>query len=153
MTRPSPIARRALLLVPFALLGATPALASAPKKKDGEAAKADPLIKLQAMALPIIADGRVINYVFVELSMTLLPKASPTVFEGKEPLLRDTLVRIAHRAPFTRPDSYVAVDEARLKAVVLREAVALVGPGKVASVNLIKQTPKSHVPPPRPAKA
>jgi len=148
MTRPSsPIARRALLLAPLALL-ATPALANSAKKgKEGEAA-ADPVIKLQSMALPIIAGGRLVNYVFVQLSLTLKPDVPLTVFEGKEPLLRDALVREAHAKPFTRADSYVAIDEARLKASILRETTGLIGPGKVALVTVVKQTPRNFIPPP-----
>jgi len=149
MTRPSPIARRALLLAPLALLAATPAWANAPKKKGGEGEeKADPVIKLQAMALPVIADGRLINYVFVQLSLTLKPDIAATIFEGKEPILRDAVVREAHGKPFTRPDSYVALDEARLKASVLREANGLIGPGKIALVTVVKQTPRNFIPPP-----
>ena len=147
MTRPSPIVRRVLLLASLALLAATPAFASTPKKGEGED-KADPVIKLQSLALPIIADGRLVNYVFVQLSMTLKPEETAAMFEGKEPLLRDAVVREAHAKPFTRPDSYSAVDEARLKASILREANRLVGPGKVALVTVVKQTPRNFVPPP-----
>lgn len=150
MIRSTTIARRVLLIASLALLAATPALANAPKKgKGGEGEeKVDPVIKLQSLALPIIADGRLINYVFVQLSITLKAGVPTTVFEGKEPMLRDALVREAHAKPFTRPDSYVAVDEARLKASILRETAGLIGPGKVAMVTVVKQTPRNFVPPP-----
>lgn len=145
MTRPL-IARRTLLL---ALLAATPAWANAAKKKEGEAdPKVDPVIRLQSMALPIIVDGRLVNYVFVQLSLTLRPDVPVAVFEGKEPLLRDAIVREAHSKPFLRPDSYVALDEARLKASVLREVNGLIGPGKVALVTVVKQTPRNFMAPP-----
>jgi len=149
MTHPSPIARRALLLAPLALFVATPAFAGHGKKKEGEGEeKADPVIKLQSMALPVIANGQLVNYVFVQASITLKPEILVTVFEGKEPLLRDAIVREAHSKPFLRPDSYVALDEVRLKASILRQANALIGPGKVAMVTIIKQTPRNFVPPP-----
>jgi hypothetical protein len=152
MTRPSLIARRALLLAPLALFAATPAFAGHGKKKEGEGEeKVDPVIKLQSMALPIIADGRLVNYVFIQASITLKPEILVTVFEGKEPILRDAIVREAHSKPFMRPDSYVALDEVRLKASILRETNALIGPGKVAMVTIIKQTPRNFVrPPPKP---
>ena len=147
MTRSSPIARRAFLAASLALV-ATPAFAGHGKKEgEGEAAP-DPVIKLQSMALPIIADGRLVNYVFVQSSITLKPGNLVTVFEGKEPILRDAIVREAHNKPFMRPDSNVAVDEARLKASILREINGLIGPGKVAMVTIIKQTPRNFVPPP-----
>jgi hypothetical protein len=64
-------------------------------------------------------------------------------------MLRDAVVREAHNRPFTRPDSNVALDEARLKASILRETSGLIGPGKVALVTIIKQTPRNFVPPPK----
>ena len=153
MTRPSSIPRRALLAASLALL-ATPAFARSEKKKEkgkeGEAAP-DPVIKLQSMALPIIVDGKLINYVFLTMSITLKPDVPLTVFEGKEPMLRDAIVREAHTKPFTRPDSYVLLDEPRLKASILRVTNGLIGPGKVAMVTIIKQTPRNFIaPPPKP---
>lgn len=152
MTPPPPLRRRAFLAASLAL-AATPAWASSPKKgKDGEGeAKADPVIKLQSLALPIVVDGRLVNYVFVQLSMTLKPEVPVTVFEGKEPMLRDAIVREAHSKPFVRPDSYTAIDEARLKASILRETNSLIGPGKAALVTIVKQTPRNFLaPPPKP---
>ena len=156
MTRPSPVARRAFLTTSLALL-ASPAFARSAKKekkggKEGEGEEAaDPVIKLQSMALPIIAGGRLVNYVFVQMTITLKPGELVTVFEGKEPLLRDAIVREAHGKPFLRPDSYVALDEVRLKASVLRETNSLIGPGKVALVTVVKQTPRNFIaPPPKP---
>jgi hypothetical protein len=85
------------------------------KKKEGEGEEApDPVIKLQSMALPIIAGGKLINYVFLQMTITLKPEGVPvTVFEGKEPMLRDAIVREAHpsrstsaptaMSPSTRP--------------------------------------------------
>ena len=153
MTRPSLTSRRALLTASLALL-ATPAFARSAKKekkggKEGEGEEApDPVIKLQSLALPIIANGKLINYVFVQMTITLKPEVLTTIFEGKEPILRDAIVREAHSKPFMRPDSYVALDEARLKASVLRETNALIGPGKVAAVTVVKQTPRNFIAPP-----
>ena len=152
MTRPSLTSRRVLLTASLALL-ATPAFARSAKKekkggKEGEEESPDPVIKLQSMVLPVIAGGRLINYVFVQMTITLKPEMLTASFEGKEPQLRDAIVREAHSKPFVRPDSYVALDEARLKAAVLRETDRLIGPGKVALVTVVKQTPRNFVAPP-----
>lgn len=152
MTRPSLTSRRVFLAASLALL-ATPAFARSAKKekkggKEGEEEAPDPVIKLQSMALPVIAGGRLINYVFVQMTITLKPAELTNSFEGKEPQLRDAIVREAHSKPFIRPDSYVALDEARLKAAVLRETNRLIGPGKVALVTVVKQTPRNFVAPP-----
>ncbi|MFZ0270092.1 hypothetical protein [Caulobacter sp.] len=155
MTRPLLTSRRVLLTASLALL-ATPAFANSAKKekkggKEGEEEAPDPVIKLQSMVLPVIVGGKLINYVFVQMTITLKPEVSTTVFDDKEPHLRDAIVRQAHSKPFVRPDSYVALDEARLKAAVLRETNGLIGPGKVALVTVVKQTPRNFVaPPPKP---
>lgn len=156
MTR-SALSRRAVLAfaAPLALCAA-PAFASGEEKKkkeggEGEKEKEDPVIKLGSMALPIVAEGRLINYIFVELSLTLPPAGDVTAFAGKEPLLRDALVRAAHKQPLNKPGSYVLLDEGKVKVIVMREAIALVGKGKVAAVTVGKQTPRNFVPPPKPA--
>lgn len=154
-TRPTVSRRAALALVAPLVLCAAPAFASGKEKKkeggEGEKEKEDPVIKLGSMALPIVDQGRLINYVFVDLSLTLPPTGDVTAFAGKEPLLRDALVRAAHKQPFNKPGSYVLLDEGKLKATVMREAAVLVGKGKVASVTVGKQTPRNFVPPPKPA--
>ncbi|MBI1685631.1 hypothetical protein [Caulobacter hibisci] len=155
----SAVSRRAVLAFAAAplVLAAAPAFARSDKKKEkkeggeGEKEAPDPVIKLGSMALPIVAEGRLINYVFVDLSLTLPPEGDVTVFAGKEPFLRDALVRAAHKQPFNKPGSYVLLDEAKLKSTVMREVTTLVGKGKVASVTIGKQTPRNFVPPPKPA--
>ena len=155
MAHPSLTSRRALLTASLALL-ATPAFARSAKKeekgKEG-GAKVDPIITLQSMALPVIANGQLVNYVFLHMSITLNTGVPVTVFAGKEPMLRDAVVREAHAKPFTRRDSYVALDEARLKASVLRETNGLIGPGKIAKVTVLKQIPRHFMAPPTKAAA
>jgi hypothetical protein len=49
-------------------------------------------------------------------------------------------VRLGHRNPFTRKDDYTKVDEARVKAEIMRIAPALVGPGVIRSATITKQS-------------
>lgn len=161
MNAPSLVRRRALLIAPLALLAATPAWArsdkKSDKKKDGEAAPPDPSVKIQPFAVPIIEKGKLVNYVFVNLTLKMAHDVPVTVMAEKEPLLRDAIVRAAHRTPFTRSDTYNEVDSAKLQAAVLREAAVLVGKGKIASVEITKQIPRKQAPHPsgarRPAAA
>src|SRR3954469_17866213 len=97
----SPSTRRAVLAL--LALAATPALAYA---NEGEEKAAEPIFKLEAMGLPVIVDKRLVNYVFVIINLNLAPNVPATLLEDKEPLLRDAVIRVAHRAPFTRPDNY-----------------------------------------------
>jgi hypothetical protein len=147
------IARFALTrrsLIATALMAvASPALANGPpKKKEGEAAEPDPTIKLQPIAIPIIVDGKLPNYIFVNMTLKMGAAVPVTVMEGQEPLLRDAVVKAAHRTPFTASDTYVEVDAVKLKSVVMREAATLVGKGKVASVEITKQIARKQIPHP-----
>jgi hypothetical protein len=92
----------------------------------------------------------VINYIFLKVRLNLTLSADATKLRTKEPYFRDALVRAAHRTPFTDPKSYVRIDEARLKAVLLKEAGLIAGPRNFLGVSIESQTPKqrSNLPPP-----
>lgn len=142
--------RRLVILAPL-ILAAGPALAAKPKPKPAEAAA--PYVDLLPVALPVVVQGRLVNYVFVSVRLDLSKDADASKLRAKEPLFRDALVRAGHRTPFTKADDYLALDEAKLKAALLRDAGAIAGGGVVRSVTILKSTPKRRtgVPRPRPA--
>lgn len=138
--------RRLLALLPFALAG-SPAFASG----GGEEKKADnQFVNLSPVALPVVVDRRVINYVFTQVRVNLTPSADAAKWRAKEPYFRDAIVRAGHRTPFTLATDYTRIDEARVKAVMMREAVAITGPRVVASISILGQTPKQRSRLPRP---
>lgn len=142
--------RRALLaLAPLALV-ATPALASAPKP---EKAPVGQYIDIAPVALPIVVDGRLVNYVFAYVRVNLASGVDSIKVREKEPYFRDALVRLAHRTPFTKATDYTVVDERRLSAAVAREAGAIIGAKSVKSVAVTAQQPKRRqgLPKPKPA--
>jgi hypothetical protein len=108
-------------------------------------------VELQPVAMPIVVDGQLVNYVFVYVRINLQGGADVTKIRDKEPFFRDALVRDAHRTPFIVPGDWQKVDEVKLIAAMTRDATAIVGPGVVASVAITSQTPQKHVMPPRPA--
>jgi hypothetical protein len=121
--------RRALLFsLPFAL-AAAPAYAQT--KEAGQ------FVDLAPVGLPVIVDGRLINYVFVYVRIDLTPAADLVRLRDKEPYFRDALVRLGHRAPFTRYDDYTRLDEPRLKAALFQTATQIAGPGNVAAVEIL----------------
>ncbi len=141
--------RRALLTLAPALLAATAAQAAGgggEKKKDSSGQHVD----LTPMALPVVVGGRLINYVFVALRLNLTPSADATKLRTKEPWFRDAMVRAGHRSPFTNPKDYTILDEAKLKAVLLREAGAIAGAKNFTSVTVTSMTPKQRSGLPRP---
>ena len=147
----STLSRRFLLgLVVAATLGG-PALANAEKKKEGEGQALDPTYKLGSMTIPIIANGRIVNYVFVALTLKLASGAEVESFKAQEPALRDAIMRAAYRTPFVKKDTWQEVDGPRLQAFVLGQCAVLFGKGKVAAVEISKQVPRQHVMPPNAA--
>src|SRR6185312_9470462 len=121
--------RRAVILaLPLAL---TAGAAIAGPRASGQ------FVDLAPVGLPVVVNGRLVNYVFVYARIDLTPNADLPRWRDKEPYFRDALVRAGHRTPFTLPTDYTRLDEARLKATLLQAASAITGPGVVAGVELL----------------
>ena len=139
--------RKVLLVAAAFALTAPAALASEPPKA---AVTTTPYVDITTIALPIVSEGRLLNYVFVQVRLNLTPTADSQKLREKEPYFRDALVRVAHRTPFTSKTDYMHVDEPALKAAIAREVVPLLGARNVASVQILSQQPKQRVGLPRP---
>jgi len=122
--------------------------------KDKEKTK-DPglYVDLQPVGLPVVLDGRLINYVFVSIRIQLTPQANVSKLRAQEPYFRDALVKLGHRTPFTNPTSYSTLDMPRLKASFAQEAARISGPGAVKSIEVVTETPQKTSGLPRPAGA
>jgi len=136
-----------LMSAMLCLLAPGLALAAAGGKKKEVTAQ---YVDLAPVALPVIVRGRVINYIFLKVRLDLASSADSTKLRTREPYFRDALIRAAHRAPFTDPKSYVRIDEARLKSVLLKEAGAIAGPRNFIGVTIESQTPKQRSNLPKP---
>ena len=141
--------RRSLLLA-FVVLTAAPALAAEPAKtgtgKDGPAGQ---YVDVSPVAIPILADGRLVNYVFVTFRVQLTAMADASKWRAKEPYFRDALARIGNRGSFADPKDYAAVDAPKLTAAFQREAVAIAGKD-VKGVAITAQVAKQRLGLPRP---
>lgn len=125
---------RPILISLLALAAAGSALAG--EKKDDK--KPDsPAVSISPVALPIIVDGQLINFVFVTVKLNLTPSANMAALRDKEPYFRDALVHSAYRQPFTLSTSYVTVDVPALKRRMMAEATRIAGPGAIASVEVV----------------
>jgi hypothetical protein len=131
------------LAAALVLLTASAGVAQADDKP--KAAADGQYIDVSAVALPVIVDGLVRNYVFVAVRVDLTSSANTSKLREKEPYLRDALVRAAHRAPFNKPGDMNHVDEARLITSLTRDAGPIVGPGAFKDVRVLSQTPKTWV--------
>lgn len=138
--------RRTLIAAaPLALL---PGLASAAPAKP-EKGEVGQYVELLPVGLPIVADGELVNYVFVYVRINLTSAANAAKLREKEPFFRDALVRAGHRTPFTQADDYTKIDVRRLTATLQRDAAAIAGPGQIRSVVVTSQQPRRRVARPR----
>jgi hypothetical protein len=97
-------------------------------------------VDLQPVGLPVIVDGRLVNYVFVNVRLNLATGADNSRWRAKEPFFRDALVRLGYSSPFVVPGKYDRLDAAKLTASLNRAAVAITGPGVIRSVEVMSQT-------------
>jgi len=139
-----PMKRRiAIAVATLALLATGPVLA------DDSAEDLSQTVTLSPVALPIIVDGRLVNYVFVTAKVLLTPQADVITLRDKEPYFRDALVRAAHRTPFVLRNNYNHLDDAALKASLFRDAGAIVGRANVAGVQVVNEIPQHWLSAPR----
>jgi hypothetical protein len=124
-----------------ALVGAPAALAA-----EGKAPPPDQSVTLSPVALPLVFDGQIVNYVFATVKLMLTPQADAIALRDKEPYFRDALVRAAHRTPFVRAGDYNNLDDNKLKASLYRDASMIAGPGKIAGVVITSETTQHRIP-------
>ena len=132
---------RSAIVAILALVIAAPALAAEGKGK----LPTGQYVDISPVALPIIENGRLINFVFVTLRLDLNPSANAVALRDKEPYFRDALVHTAFRTPFNAVGSYTTVDVPALKARMMSEAALIAGPGAVRSVELIGEPQPKRV--------
>jgi len=99
-------------------------------------------VDISPVGLPIVANRQLANYVFVYVRINLTGGANASTWRQKEPYFRDALVRAAHRTPFSVSGDTQVIDTERLSASLMRDAVALTGPGVVRSVVVTSQSPR-----------
>lgn len=142
--------RRTLAAAAMLLVIVGPAVASEtakPKASDGQ------YVDLAPVALPIVVEGQLINYIFVSARLQLTASADVAKLRAKEPFFRDALVRAGHKTPFTNPNDYTVVDVPRLQAVLLKDATAIAGGTGVKAAVVMSQTPKRRLGLPKPPTA
>jgi hypothetical protein len=142
--------RRRLILAFAVLALAAPAFAAEHGKKEGgkegEAETPnDQDIDIATVGLPVIIEGRLVNYVFASVRLLLAPGANQSAIRTKEPYFRDALVRAAHRTPFTVAGDPNRIDEAALRRALLPEAQRIAGARNVIGVKVMSQQAKSRV--------
>lgn len=101
-----------------------------------------PSMNMTGLGLPVIAGGRIRNYVFVTLRLHLGRGRTPESLRAKEPYFRDALVRAGHRTPFILADDWSRLDAAALSASLIASADRIAGRGAIARVEVVSQSPR-----------
>ncbi|MBX9614538.1 MAG: hypothetical protein K2X25_02985 [Caulobacteraceae bacterium] len=125
----------------LALAGAA---ATASSASAGEPAAPKPVLPLDiaGIGLPIISEGRIRNYVFVTVRLTLGEGHTPDSLKSKVPYFRDALVRAAYRTPFVVANDWTRINDAAVNAMLMAAAPTLAGPGAVTRVEVALQSPR-----------
>ena len=97
---------------------------------------------MTTVGLPVISDDRVRNYIFVRFRLHLANGNDPLVVREKDPHLRDSIVRAAHRRPFTLEDDWNRLNDRVVIAATMAAARVVAGDGVIASVEVLNQAPR-----------
>lgn len=135
-----PILAAVLSMAAFA-----PARAAEEKKGGSAPSEADLRLDLSGIGLPVMRDGRVVNFVFIRARIQMNPGLTKADIEAKEPFIREGVVRSAYRTPMNSGSDYMAVDPKKFEAVLMREAKAALGADKVKSVELRDQKAQKRI--------
>lgn len=97
---------------------------------------------MSQIALPVIVDGIVQNYIFVRVRLRVAMGGDPSVLRPKEAFFRDHIVRAAHRTPFTLPDNLNRLNGRAIAQSLLDAGTQIAGPRVVRRVEILNQTPR-----------
>jgi flagellar basal body-associated protein FliL len=126
-----------------------PVQASEGGKSEGEGGKdaktaGNPSVQLGAVAIPVTVDGRLANYIFLNIRIDLTITANEAKLREKEPYFRDALVRTAAKVSFAQAGKDYLLDEPRFKQVMAVEWAKITGPNVIKSIDVLSQSPKRH---------
>ena len=135
-----------VLTLGLGLHALAPATAQAKEEKPAKGpTEADLRLDLSGIGLPVLQDGRVVNYVFVRLRINLNPGIARPDIEAGEPFVRERMLKAAYRAPLNSGTDLMALDPQKLEAQTLIAARAVYGATRVRSVEIRDQKPQKRL--------
>lgn len=140
-------------LLSATLLGLGAATAARASSESAAPKNEEVTVNVTGMALPVIVDGRIRNYVFVALKLHIAPGKAADEVRAKEAYYRDALVRTAHRTSLAVEGDWNRLSEAGISGAVMAIARVVSGPGVVARCEVASQTPRRQAMAPRPDSA
>ena len=89
------------------------------------------------LAVPVVRDGQLVNYLFVSLRIQISPRVDLWRTREKAQFLRDALVRASHANALADPNNNNALNQALAIEVYRRAAVQTLGAEAVAGVTIV----------------
>ncbi len=130
----------AMALIASTLLAGL-ANASAPaakaKTEEREAAVSARSMDAPYLAVPVVRDGQLVNYLFVSIRIEIANGVDLWRTRERAHFLRDALVRVSHTANLGDPEDINALNEARAIEVYRATAAEVLGQNAVAGVSVI----------------
>lgn len=89
------------------------------------------------LAVPVVRDGRLVNYLFVSLRIQISPRVDLWRTRERAQFLRDALVRASHANALADPANNNALNQALAIQVYRAAAVQTLGADAVAGVTIV----------------
>lgn len=126
------------LILSFMLttVAAAPLAQAQPAAKE-EKAGAGQFIAVQNLVTPVVRDGRLVNYLFINCRIQMAPGVDVWRAREKGHFLRDALIRAVHRRSLASPDRVDQLDQAAAQALITSVARQVLGAQSVASVQIV----------------
>ncbi|MFN3538019.1 MAG: hypothetical protein ACK4Y4_11270 [Brevundimonas sp.] len=131
--------RRDLIAAGTVLAVSATAAAAAPSS---DAPPEAATLNLVPLGLPVITEGRLRNYVFVNLRMHLAGGHTAEAVRPHDPFIRDALVKAAHRVDFSAGGDWTLLNERVVTAAAMAAARVIAGDGVVTSFEVLNQAPR-----------
>ena len=100
---------------------------------------------LTFVGLPVVDGDRIRNYIFVRMRLYVAAGHDPMSLRAKDPHIRDSLVRMAHRQPFTVAGERNQLNAAAMAGHVMATCIRVYGRGVVDRVEVVGQRPQRRV--------
>lgn len=116
------------------------AAANPPAEKSGstnEAGASGRTMDAPYVAVPVVRDGRLVNYLFVSIRFEIAPGVDLWRTRERAHFLRDALVRACHANQLASAADNNVLDEARAIAVFRQAAAQALGPNAIGRVSII----------------
>lgn len=141
MKRPHAIARAVAAAMVASTLLAGLANASGPAKAKGEEAGEDQTssrsMDAPYLAVPVIRDGQLVNYLFVSIRIEIQNGVDLWRTREQAHFLRDALVRASHNADLASAADNNALNEARALEVYRAAAIQALGERAVGPITIV----------------